>query len=199
MFNSPPTWSHQASELDLKEPKYTSNLSAAFYEEGKYEQCVESIGRSWEKIQDISDPLKDDTQESLSIKLSTRLAKANLQLAFPGPFVSDVFDKSNLKDVLDNIEKYVEVKSTLGVSGDVKIRDMVEAWDQWTSVRSNVAKCTPHERRAKVSDGLRHFRAANIFKCTSYVQYPLILSRFSKFLSNLSSDPTLEFYTVSSW
>ncbi|KAG2023894.1 hypothetical protein CC2G_001500 [Coprinopsis cinerea AmutBmut pab1-1] len=60
-------------ELGGIEPKYFSNLSAAFFELGEYENCTKAIEKSWAILQTAATPLECNP---LAARLATRYAKA---------------------------------------------------------------------------------------------------------------------------
>ncbi|KAF9026023.1 hypothetical protein BDZ89DRAFT_1067865 [Hymenopellis radicata] len=108
----------QAEASDPVDPIYPSNLSAAFYEQGKYFESYSAICRSRQKIPD------GESNSALLSKLSTRLAKS-LSCGVRSGAIS-------LKDLETDIALINELR--LVSESDSASPDCVRAWKDWKRV-----------------------------------------------------------------
>ncbi|KDR74056.1 hypothetical protein GALMADRAFT_250787 [Galerina marginata CBS 339.88] len=168
----------EASNVSPEEPKYSSNLSAALYEEGKYKESIQSIVRSWQKIQAklaADGPNSQSGWDALSLKLAVRFAKANLHQAAGAAVTilhldvtpSGAADNSarDNEETAADIERYVT--STTESPSDIRVKDMTGIWDQWKAIRAMHSSHTAAECLTVVSDAQVRFRGMKIYKCAS--------------------------------
>lgn len=164
---------YQARNLDLQEPKYPSNLSAALYEAGKYVEALKSVRDAWKRLHASSTGTSVSATDPLAIKLATRLAKAKINGVRSG-FISlhastsvKFSDQERAGDVLDEeVEKFGMQDSSIGAE-DPKISEMKAVWRQWSAIRSQCTSHSQQECEAQKDSAEVRFRAIRIFKAAS--------------------------------
>ncbi|KAF8968714.1 hypothetical protein BDZ97DRAFT_2056141 [Flammula alnicola] len=176
----------EAAQLDHKEPKYPSNLSAVLYELGKYPECVKVIHLAWQALREqnmvdgkLSTPPELDP---LGLKLATRFAKAENNgysshtiSLHAKPFVdaSAARNERVVKPLESDIEKFALLERAGHV--DARIGDLKWAWEQWRAIRHHCSRHTAKQCKAEIAAAETRLRATPIFKSPC--------------------DPTLEFFT----
>ncbi|KDR74058.1 hypothetical protein GALMADRAFT_599483 [Galerina marginata CBS 339.88] len=161
----------QASQVNPDEPKYLSNLSAAEYEEGKYDQSIQSLVLAWQKINlRVVDDLSTEW-DALRFKLAARFAKANLHIN--ANQTASFYNGNRDGLIREEIEKYVVLQQAS--LPDTKTKEIVTIWDEWRRVRDECLTHSPAECEAGLSMAQKRFRALEIYKG--------------------AFDPTLEYYT----
>lgn len=139
---------------------YPSNLSAALYEMGDYAACFEAICRS---VKRLPEP---DANPSLSLRLSTRLAKSLSYGVRSGTISSDVLQQSS--GAIQALER--KFNEALSKSSEVP-GDTVRAWKDWKRVEKEIEAVS--RGRDAAQDRL--------------VRIPI---------AKKAADPVLEYYTV---
>ncbi|KAF8968697.1 hypothetical protein BDZ97DRAFT_324231 [Flammula alnicola] len=164
----------KAASLNPKEPKHTSNLSAALYEQGKYTECISAVFKSWRvlKSQSTMDriPFPPDA-DALAIKFVLRFSKANVNNFFKG--LTSLHTPELEDDVARDIEKYATLERGLPV--DAKVKEMTAVWNRWQAIKDRCSRHTDTECRKELQEAKRRLRALRIYK--------------------FAADPTLEHYT----
>lgn len=159
--------------MDLQEPKYPSNLSAALYEAGKYTDAIKSVRDAWKRLHSSASGSSLSPTDPLAIKLSIRLAKSKINAVCTGAISlherasAQTTDRERTDAVLDEeVEKFGVLRPDTDAE-DPKAAEVKAVWGYWRAIRSQCAshleqQCQAQKRAAEV-----RFRALRIFKFAS--------------------------------
>ncbi|TFY79515.1 hypothetical protein EWM64_g4494 [Hericium alpestre] len=149
----------KAEKLENKDPVYPSNLSASFYELGDYAGCCDAIFRSWRLM-------PEEKNDSLAVRLSTRLAKALSHAARQGSISPERLQRDS------NLIGEIRAFPTRAMTDGSKLSpEHLQAWKYWDIGRDEM------DRVARESNDAR----------TRLSRLPVFKKR---------PDPTLEYYIV---
>ncbi|KDR73934.1 hypothetical protein GALMADRAFT_250621 [Galerina marginata CBS 339.88] len=109
-----------AEKYDPTNPVYPSNLSAALYELGDYASCMNAVLRSWS--------LNSENDPSLTLKLSTRLAKTLSQGVQEGSIAPSVIEQ--------NADKIKELEAVSLKESDSS--ENAQTWKLWRNIRAGI-------------------------------------------------------------
>ncbi|KDQ56564.1 hypothetical protein JAAARDRAFT_179150 [Jaapia argillacea MUCL 33604] len=119
---------------------YPSNLSAALYETGAYGACFEAISRAWERLSSNSNP-------SLALRLSVRLAKTLLHGVYSGSVsLHTVQDRQPIIGGLKAVA--LQASNTSGSNAE-----HLRVWKDWEKTEKSLPyfEAAPKEGRAQLS------------------------------------------------
>ncbi|KAF8962202.1 hypothetical protein BDZ97DRAFT_1920671 [Flammula alnicola] len=170
-----------ATRLDPKDPKYASNLSAAYYEQGKYISAVKSVVLAWQILRSQRSvdgkPATPPPTDILGIKLATRFAKAKMN-GFANKTIArhessinvesakEANQKQLAKVLETDIDKFVMLERPENVV-DAKIDEMRMAWQHLRSIRDDCSLHTPEQCGMALASSEARLRGLHIFKSAS--------------------------------
>ncbi|PPR04335.1 hypothetical protein CVT24_013373 [Panaeolus cyanescens] len=167
-----------AQKLDPNEPKYASNLSAVYYEQGRYIMSIDAITESWRALRAKhaidGKPNTPPTSDALATKLSLRFLKAKLNSTATG--LISLHDKKKKKkgktaESKDGIEQDIQsfceavVTAEDGTSQQV---DFQQVWGMWKNVKTQCERHTAEECRKDIAAAEKRFRDLQIYKSSLF-------------------------------
>ncbi|KAJ7114133.1 hypothetical protein C8R44DRAFT_231652 [Mycena epipterygia] len=141
----------KAEELCPTNPVYSSNLSAALFEEGDYLSCVKTVDRWWKlhgpNSLNGSDP--GGPYSSLALRLSGRLAKA---------LSHGVRSGSVSPQLIHDIGATIADLQLAGLAGEPELRRL---WVEWDHIGRETG-----DREENIAEARARFSALPIFRKT---------------------------------
>ncbi|TFK18604.1 hypothetical protein FA15DRAFT_760548 [Coprinopsis marcescibilis] len=163
-----------AARLDSAEPKYASNLSAVYYEQGQYSSAIESIFASWRALRAKHGgdgvPTTPLVTDPLAFKLALRFVKCKLNsVANKSLCLHDKKPKKKAKTGEGNasLERDLETfihERVCGASGASDHQDLVRGWNAWSAIKKECSEHTAEDCRASLYAAGKHFRGLPIYR-----------------------------------
>ncbi|KAH6901879.1 hypothetical protein BKA70DRAFT_1307700 [Coprinopsis sp. MPI-PUGE-AT-0042] len=160
-----------AAKLDGSDAKYTSNLSAVYYEQGRYPNALESIYNSWRALRERykvdETPSTPPLTEPLAPKLALRFMKSKLngvaarQLSFHGKAPKKRTPESNFGIELD-VASFVD--SLLKSEGGEKHGELARVWPALAAMKEECSRHSVEECKAGVTEAEKRYRTLPVFK-----------------------------------
>ncbi|PPR04334.1 hypothetical protein CVT24_013372, partial [Panaeolus cyanescens] len=162
---------YQAFKLDPKEPKYSSNLSAVFYEQGRYTQCIGSIIDSWRALcAQCSDGDNQPNTLSITNPLATKLSLRYLKAKFNSIAGNLPTNAKNGKitEIEQDILSFCEAVAQASSTEIPQVAELRHAWKTWQTLATDSNRQTSEDRKTSRAAAEKRLRDLPIFRSTLY-------------------------------
>ncbi|PPQ68293.1 hypothetical protein CVT24_005109 [Panaeolus cyanescens] len=154
-----------AFKLDPNEPKYSSNLSAVYYEQGRYTLCIGSIIDSWRALRakhtSNNHPDTPPLTDALAVKLSLRYVKAKLNRDSVASNLTNKANKEKTAEIERDILKFCSAIARQNDEASQKT-EFQKVWETWVKAESD--QQTPDERAKHRAEAEKRLRDLPIFR-----------------------------------